>query len=144
MTQPYRCQFCFLNHYSFPLYSRSVLHFLHGKPPLSYKFISEDSLFPVRCGIALNPQFCCRVALDSAITRIQSSGLYGKFMDDELYKKWLETSASMRTDGDTRKISVGDVLGVLVMLVAGYLVSVAVLAAEVCLYHFETREKGQI
>ncbi|KAG8176304.1 hypothetical protein JTE90_010023 [Oedothorax gibbosus] len=40
-------------------------------------------------------------SMNTVLTRIQSVGLYEKFMDDQLYKKWLERTARTRVEAHT-------------------------------------------
>ncbi|KAG8176303.1 hypothetical protein JTE90_010022 [Oedothorax gibbosus] len=101
-------------------------------PAVLQTHIRRLPLFPVRCGIALSKHFCCTDSLNTVLTRIQSAGLYEKFMDDELYKKWLERTARTRVEANTREITVSDVQGVFLFLGAGYMLSLVTLVVEIC------------
>ncbi|GFV63027.1 uncharacterized protein TNCV_4590741 [Trichonephila clavipes] len=105
-----------------------------GKPPYATKYVSDAILSSVDVGLAIRKDFCCKKALDSAITRIKRAGLYLKFLNDEMYKTWIKTSKKSYKS-TIKRISLNNLCGALAILLLGFGLATIVLIIEICFEH---------
>ncbi|KAF8782460.1 probable glutamate receptor [Argiope bruennichi] len=110
-------------------------NFKFGKAPLSTKFISDDITEVVKVGLIINKHFCCKEALDTAVTKIVRSGLYQQIVNFEIYKAWLRAANSSLKHDENFSFVIEDVLGPFIVLLFGYSLSVVVFLSEILLYH---------
>lgn len=107
-------------------------------------YISKDTISGSSYGIALSPQFCCRVRLNEIITRSLYSGLLTKHYDDILFRHWL--AGLLKGNKDVGNISKGqlsfwDISGVLHILLSGYIASFIALLGELLFYKYSINSK---
>ncbi|GFU40891.1 lig_chan-Glu_bd domain-containing protein [Nephila pilipes] len=103
-------------------------------------FISEERSMAGSVGIAFRKGFCGYSEVNKILTRILEAGMYEKFLKDESMKYWLslspEEKKEMQTSED-RSLSVRDLAGAFVLLLAGLLVSLLVFFLEITAYYLK-------
>lgn len=100
-------------------------------------FISKDTISGSLVGIALNRNFCCREKLNKIITRIKSSGLLEKYIDNGCFKMWLSNeNNSEGVNFNQGPLSLEEISGVFLMLLSGYVISFITLLIEILFYKY--------
>ncbi|XP_071042160.1 probable glutamate receptor [Parasteatoda tepidariorum] len=96
---------------------------------------SENTLVTTHVGIAMRKGFCCERKLNIMISRIKKAGLYEKIKSDEFKTVMLKSRKTFT--GKTYAICIQDIYGVLLLLTAGYLLSIAALVGELLWTRFK-------
>ncbi|KAF8782915.1 glutamate receptor ionotropic, delta-2-like [Argiope bruennichi] len=112
-----------ISQHSVQLISRTSAELLYGSSDV---FISKDTLAIWPMGMALRRGFCCKSKVNTIILRLLSSGIPDKFLRDESFKIQLaERRKRFSTkDADVEKqLSLKDVSGAFMFLLAGYFLS---------------------
>ncbi|GFQ74881.1 glutamate receptor ionotropic, delta-1 [Trichonephila clavata] len=113
-----------------------MLNFRFGREPLATKFLSQDVCLKLPVVMVVNKNFCCKSMIDTAIKKINHAGLYKRIVDDELYKAWFRAT---KEDSDLEAyhaLTIDDISGALILLLAGYCLSLNVFIAEIVYSHF--------
>ncbi|XP_055941762.1 glutamate receptor ionotropic, delta-2-like [Argiope bruennichi] len=95
----------------------------YGEEPYTSKRIFKETISFWNVGLAVRKQFCCKKQLTKQIAMIINTGIYEKIYQEELFKtrinfNWKEVEHSKIT-----ALSMSDLLGVFVLLGAGYCIA---------------------
>lgn len=93
--------------------------------------VSEDSFLSIRIGLALSKDFCCKKELDRMTQRILYAGFMEKFRHDAWFLGHLVNKEPPDiVFGGRKSLKVEDMVGAFCFLIIGYIISFAVLFAE--------------
>ncbi|GBL85975.1 hypothetical protein AVEN_89041-1 [Araneus ventricosus] len=110
---------------------RLILQSRYGIPPLTTKFISEDSIVEMSTAVALKKGFCCKTRLDDVILRIVSGGLFQKLVDEKLFKTRTHLSSATSSKTTTKALTISEVYGIFLLLLLSYITSFLLLIGEI-------------
>ncbi|KAG8178204.1 hypothetical protein JTE90_025969 [Oedothorax gibbosus] len=104
------------------------------------KFISKDSFGVFNVAVALNRRFCCKKRLNVLLRRIVGAGLYQKIIEEEWFKAGLgqqnfQSDSINQKEARSASLTIDDLYGVFVMLVAGYIASGVAILIELVWNH---------
>ncbi|GBN18896.1 hypothetical protein AVEN_239585-1 [Araneus ventricosus] len=120
--------------------SRLLFIILHGKPPFSRVAIAEDGFGIWSVGVMVKKNFCCLERLNTMILRINSAGLYQKFIDDESFERQFYANTNRPSDDGVKKLGLDSFSGIFFLLVILHIASLFVFAAE-CFYYRRKKKK---
>ncbi|GBM35855.1 putative glutamate receptor [Araneus ventricosus] len=103
--------------------------------------ISEDVLMIRNFAIAFRKNFCCKKRFNTALSRALSGGLIQKF-DKDMWNQ-LEILSKKTGFGSQihHQITVSDLKTLLLMLLAGYIISFLVFLGEIAYYRLDTKKQ---
>ncbi|GFY68383.1 PBPe domain-containing protein [Trichonephila inaurata madagascariensis] len=130
----------YISRHSVELISRTSATLLYGTGQYHPNIlVSKDTLALWPIAVALNKKFCCKSKVNKVISRLLSSGIPSKFLADESFKIHLvdeREKADIKSTKVKKQLSVKDISGTLMLLGAGYIISLAVLAGEIIYARF--------
>lgn len=95
-------------------------------------FISEDNLVEKLAAFLVRKGFCCKKMLDRLLNRMMAAGHIFKFESDSNFVLGTPLLMKYYEENDTkRKLTLTDLAATFFILISGYILSIAVLFAEV-------------
>ncbi|GFQ78895.1 lig_chan-Glu_bd domain-containing protein [Trichonephila clavata] len=124
--------------------SRNMLRLLFGN--IKSIHISENVLFVVPIGVAMNKNFCCASYLNDILLRMAAAGLEGNILSFESYKFWVQNFDNLiEKKENLLALSMHDLVGAFIIFLVGITISLLVLLGEVFYeYTHQLRYKQKI
>lgn len=105
-------------------------------------FLSKDSLFFPKVGIAISKKFCCKEAINHIIHRLIDAGLLQKHAKDvEFFSVLNSLSFASSVSEQFEKLSMKDLFGAFVVLKIGFSLATLVFLMEVLLCNKKQRKR---
>lgn len=138
----------YIKHNSCVLRSRNILRMFHSVPYLKSKFlIARDGLGVWPVAIALKRDFCCKKKLDSIISRLRSSGIYPKLLNDNAVNMWnknLNNNVEDEDQENSTTLKKKDIYGPLILLIIGHSSSAIVFLGEIVYFRWRDKIKNHV
>ncbi|KAF8774781.1 Glutamate receptor like protein [Argiope bruennichi] len=119
--------------------SRLLFTILHGKPPFAKVSVAEDGFGIWSTGVMVKKNFCCMQRLDTMILRINSAGLYQKFIDDESFKRQFYANTNRPFDDGVKKLGLDSFSGIFFLLIILHVASLIIFTMERFYYQRKKR-----
>lgn len=118
--------------------------FIGGRPhflPLEGRyFISEDTFFYALPAVAVRKDFCCIAKFNKIIGYIWAAGLYKKILTDDGFLDSLSRKfSSTEVQSSERKLTLEDLEGPFIFILAGYVLSLLVFVSELIVDYLERK-----
>ncbi|GFY45826.1 lig_chan-Glu_bd domain-containing protein [Trichonephila inaurata madagascariensis] len=121
--------------------SRNMLKLLFGN--IKSIHISENVLFVVPIGVAMNKNFRCVSHLNDILLRMAAAGLEGNILSQESYKFWVQNFDNLiERKENPLALSMHDLVGAFIIFLIGLTISLLAFSAEV-FYGYIHRVKMQ-
>lgn len=105
-------------------------------------FLSEDSLFFPKVGIAISKKFCCKNTINDIIHRLFDAGLFQKYSEDVEFFSILSSISHAPTDSNgIEKLTLNDIAGAFYILKIGYGLAAVVFVMEFLLCDKKQRKR---
>ncbi|GBN81099.1 hypothetical protein AVEN_169327-1 [Araneus ventricosus] len=122
--------------------SEMVFDLFYGAPDFKANvLVSKDHLAVWPMAMAVNKNFCCKLKLNRILSRLQSSGLYMKYLHDESIKILHGMSREAYVRNDNKQLNIHDLSGAIMLLFVGYSISIAALCVEIIYFHLRGKVK---
>ncbi|GFT68018.1 lig_chan-Glu_bd domain-containing protein [Nephila pilipes] len=110
--------------------SKIALKIYLGSPPYVNVKVSDDSVAVWHIAINLRKGFCCRERLNDIISRIVTSGLHGKWLNDIAFRDQLHKRLEVKHEESESQITLADLKMAFSALSIGYGLSFLAFLAE--------------
>ncbi|GIY74414.1 uncharacterized protein CDAR_226981 [Caerostris darwini] len=129
----------YINPYSAAIGPKSMLQINSGAEMSASMHISSDSLNSATLAVPMRKNFPLKKELCKIISSFNSAGIYKKFLKDESLRVWLTRQNEASEIEAIKPLQVSDISGPLILLLAGYGLSVIAFLGEVIIMHTRIR-----
>ncbi|GFY28167.1 lig_chan-Glu_bd domain-containing protein [Trichonephila clavipes] len=119
--------------------ARMSMQVVFGKPPFAAQFVSEDSYGIWNVATMVRKGFCCKAQLDTMILRVNSAGLYQKFVDDTVFRTQYRKHKKYSYEDAVKPLTLEDLFSIFLALGVLHFLSFVVFLIEFFCKRFDKR-----